>query len=410
MFRRWSAAVALASLAFVLPASAAAQSQNREPGAAKSPLNVVISWLNGLDAISQETEPRDPEARSELTLVLDYAKRSRRGVFAVSAVSSAAMRPDMRVSRGVSQGLELTLSRQVSRRTMLEMAIDGSYAPMNLAGQLSGGVELGPGSLSNVMADVEQQHERRASGTVTVTRVLGRRSTAAFAYTYSAAALADGANASMQMALLRFTRQVSKFAAFRAGYGAGYGQAGSVSRHETALRHDIDLGMQYERPLPFAGRTVVGMSTGTSVFRDGASQRLRLMVEGRLAHTFSDRWSARVDYSRPIRYLAGVADPVLSDTIAGSIGGRMTRSTEMALIAGYSRGGVGFESRGQDFTSRTLTAQLRARVARGWWFEAQAFTAAYSFSSADALAGPLAAEFSRHGVRGGLSWAPPLRP
>ena len=181
-------------------------------------------------------------------------------------------------------------------------------------------------------------------------------------------------------------------------------------QNSAGLRHDIDLGVQYERPLPFAGRTIVGMTTGSTVFRDGSSQRLRLMVEGRLAHSFSDRWSGRVDYSRPIRYLAGVAEPILSDTVAGSITGRTSRSTELTLLAGYSRGGVGFESAGQDFTSRTLTAHFRARLARSWWFEAQAFAAAYAFSSADALKGPLAAEFSRHGVRGGLSWAAPLRP
>lgn len=409
---RWSRwpTVVLASAVLAVPASAAAQSSSAEPAPEKSPLSVVISWLNGLDAVSQEAVERDQQARSELKLALDYARRSRSGVFAVSVVSGAAMQPDMRVSRGVSQGVELTLSRQLSRRTMVDVAIDGSYAPMNLAGQLSAGVDLAPGSISNVPGDLEQQHERRASGTLMVTRILGRRSSAVFAYTYSSAMLAEGAAASMQMASLRFTRQVSKFGAFRAGYGAGYGEAGSVTQSATALRHDIDLGMEYQRPLPFAGRTIVGMNTGTSVFRDGSSQRLRLMLEGRLAHSFSDRWSARVDYSRPIRYLAGVADPILSDTVAGSLTGRVTRSTEVAVVAGYSRGGVGFETAGQDFTSRTLTAHFRARLARSWWFEAQAFTAAYSFSSADALAGPLAAEFSRHGVRAGLSLAAPLRP
>jgi hypothetical protein len=111
-----------------------------------------------------------------------------------------------------------------------------------------------------------------------------------------------------------------------------------------------------------------------------------------------------------VQFLAGVADPVFSDTLGASLTGRTSRSTEVALIAGYSQGSVGFESAGQDFASRSLTARFRARLARSWWFEVQAFTAAYSFSSAESLADPLPADFTRHGVRGGLSWSAPVRP
>jgi hypothetical protein len=374
------------------------------------PLSVALSWLNGMDTVSDDAGSHGVQPRSELRVGIEYERRSRRSLFAVAAESGASVEPHVELSTGVSQQLSMSMSAQLSRRTTLQASIDASYAPMNLADQLSAPVQLGPASVTSFMPNVEQGHERRAAAIVSVTRTLGRRSSAVFAYSYDAAALAEGSAASMQLASLRFSRQVSPFAAFRAGYGVGYGQAGVAGVGEAERRQDIELGMHYERPLPFSGRTIVSMNTGTSVFRDGTSQRLRLMAQGSLAHSFSGRWAARLDYSRPVQFLAGVADPLFSDTIGASINGRTSRRTEVAFTAGYSRGAVGFESAATEFDSRSVTAQFRARVARAWWLEIQAFTGAYSFSSGELLADSLPPAFTRHGVRGGVSWSAPVRP
>lgn len=347
---------------------------------------------------------------------MDYERRTRGSVFAVSAASGASVQPDVPFSDGLSQGLSVHVSSQLSRRTTVQASGDLSYAPMNLAGQLSGPAQLGASSVAALMFDTGQGHQRRAASTVSVTRTLGRRSSAVLAYTYSTAVLSEGSAASTQLASVRFSRQISPFAALRAGYGTGYGHAGSAAEDtaaeggESGRRQDVDLGVHYERPLPFAGRTTVALNTGSSVFSDGSSQRIRLMAEGSLAHAMSARWAARLDYSRPVQFLAGLAEPLFSDAVAASITGRTTRYTELTVSAGYSRGAVGLHTAGQEFSSRSLTAQFRARLARSWWLEVHAFTGAYSFASADSLSDALPAEFARHGVRGGVSWSAPLRP
>src|SRR5438309_1854865 len=88
---------------------------------------------------------------------------------------------------------------------------------------------------------------------------------------------------------------------------------------------DFDARVNAARPLSFSRHTQIGFGTGTSVLTNATGRRLRLALSSSLARDWSRAWSARLEYNRPIEYLAGFAQPFLSDAVTVGANGRLGR-------------------------------------------------------------------------------------
>ncbi len=130
------------------------------------------------------------------------------------------------------------------------------------------------------------------------------------------------------------------------GLHAGYGYSQSVyqltvgeSRYQG---HNIDVGVDYSKALSISRRTTFGFTTGTSGFNDGTTTHYNLVGTAHLTHEMGRTWSAGLAYQRYVAYTETFRAPALTDDFTGSVGGLLSRKTQVQGGVGISRGDVGF--------------------------------------------------------------------
>ena len=202
-------------------------------------------------------------------------------------------------------------------------------------------------------------------------------------------------------------RRIGPFSTIRAGYAFDVAVAASSGAQAIDRRHDVDLGVDYARPLSFSRHTQIGFGTGTSVLTNAMGRRLRLALSSSLARDWSRAWSARLEYNRPIEYLAGFAQPFLSDAVTVGANGRLGRRTTLTLASGFSRGGVGFGATRPQFSSRSTSGRLTVPMGRAWAVEFEAHDARYQLGAAVPLPSFIPERFVRRGARLGFVWSSP---
>ena len=159
----------------------------------------------------------------------------------------------------------------------------------------------------------------------------------------------------------RFERRQTRFRTLRLGY-----RLGSATFDPNSSRflktHDIDVGWDYRRPLPFSRRTLVAASFGPSIVSERDRQSFRMIGDASLTHTPNRTWQIQADYHRSVWTIEGLAAPLLSTTITGSVVANIGRRNALMALAGYTDGNVSI-----DQTSATSvmsrTAEIRWRAA-----------------------------------------------
>jgi hypothetical protein len=236
-----------------------------------------------------------------------------------------------------------------------------------------------------------------------LTYVLSRRSTAAVSLTHAASRSNGLLPATSVLGGLRFEHRLSASGVVHAGYGFGTASF-ATAEAGAGRRHDIDLGVDYARPLPFSGRTVFAAGTSSTILSDGQTERLRIGGYGRLTRELG-RWTSALEYERPMQFVAGFDQPFLSDTISAHADGQVGRTWFTSVGSGVSRGSVGFGPGRGVYTSLAGTLRVRHSIARAWHVEAEAYATRFHFGDAAIPAVPLPARLSRQGLRVGFSWS-----
>ncbi len=336
-------------------------------------------------------------------------RATRRNSFDISVGSvlpySTVISPDF-----VSYAGAFSFSSRFGRGTVLD--VTGLLTERPLDSTVIAGYSLGaPGSVSDelmVNAGLTAARETRNDGAVTLSHTLSRRSMVSVAVTHTRSRSAGLATAGSQVASVRLERKVSPSGLFHAGYG--YGSSSFATAEAAAgIRHDVDFGFDFSRPLPFSGRTVLETATGSTILSDGHNRRIRVIVRASLARDLARRWSARIEYSRPMQFVAGFQEPFLSDALGLNIDGQLGRAWFVLISGGVARGSVGFETGAARYDSYTASARLRRQIARAWSVDVEGYTTRFrSTGSESSLGMTLPSRLSREGVRIGLSWSAAL--
>ena len=239
---------------------------------------------------------------------------------------------------------------------------------------------------------------------MTLSRILSRRSWVDLSFTHTGSIGPGWQTATSQIAGARIARRISPSSVFHAGYGFGVASFATVDR-AAGRRHDIDLGVSFERPLPFSGRTLFSAGTGSTVLTDGRTHQFRLLASGSLSRDLGHAWSSRIAYSRPMQYVAGFEQPFLSDALSLKLEGRVGRAWFLSLGPGSPEG----RSRSPRTVRRTTPTRprcgVRRQIGRAWRVEAEAFAMQFTFRRGGYAERRVAALEQRHGVRAGISWS-----
>jgi hypothetical protein len=376
-------------------------------GSTGNPLKVSVSMLSALESATVASGIAPPE-QGRVNVGLGYGRANRRDSFEISLGSvvpySAGTRQDL-----ISYAGAFRFSSQLGRRNLLEIAESATERPLDSTG-ISGYSPGVPGALSDTLmsnAGLTAAREMRNDGAITLSRTFSRRSTASVSFTHTSSRSAGLATAGSQVGSVRLKRRLSPSFVFHAGYGFG---SASVATSESAagIRHDIDFGFAFARPLPFSGRTVLETETGSTLLSDGLSNRLRLVVRGSLARDLAPRWSSRIEYSRPMQFVAGFQQPFLSDALGLNLDGQLGRVWFLSIAGRVARGSVGFNTGAPQYDSYTTSVRVRRQIGRAWHVEAESFATRFRFTGSERVGVSLPSRLERQGVRAGLSWSAAL--
>ena len=118
-------------------------------------------------------------------------------------------------------------------------------------------------------------------------------------------------------------------------------------------------------------------------------------------------WTAQTQYRREIRYIEGFVSPVFSDSATAGVNGLLTRRTDVAVNASYFTGTAGLTRGSPRFSSYSASARLRRALTRTLAAYVEYLFYHYDFDEAAVRPAGVPPQFSRNGVRVGLSlWIP----
>jgi hypothetical protein len=103
------------------------------------------------------------------------------------------------------------------------------------------------------------------------------------------------------------------------------------------------FGVDYRKPLSFSRRTTLSYSTGTAGMYDRNLDQFRYELVGNvnLAREFGRTWRAFVNYSRDVRYIEIVGEPLLGNYVTSGLEGSFSRRLQFQTSFGGSSGYLG---------------------------------------------------------------------
>ena len=345
---------------------------------------------------------------------LVYASRGKRTSLKMSAHSVVRYQP----ARGALSTTHDQGAADFSiagTRSSFHVSQNFTYTPSFQYGALS--ETSGAAAPGYALAETAQAHgdyanagvgAYRSETTVDVSRTLGRRSTLSVSYGLRHTAF-TGADAGFiaHAAGFRLTRQFTRHAALRAGYGYQFGGGRPLVTGIPARAHDIDLGIDYGRALSFSKRTSISFGTGSAIVTEQLRTVYRVTGAVSLTRAIGRTGSAGLTYRRGVRILEGFGTPVMFDAVNAGFSGSLARRLTLVASAGVSSGTTGATSSG-GFGTLTGTAALRATLSRRTAFEVQYFCFRQRADEAVGLPPGFGGTMNRQGVRVGVTWGASL--
>ncbi|MEW5983890.1 MAG: hypothetical protein AB1806_16175 [Acidobacteriota bacterium] len=202
----------------------------------------------------------------------------------------------------------------------------------------------------------------------------------------------------------RYGYRVTRNASLRLGYAYQTGRYGTDAAQQMEA-HDVDISLDYQRPLTRSRRTTFGFGAGSSRITAQANRKWEIVGTVNLRHEFEMGWFLQGDFRRTVQLVEGFADPFMVNTVTGSLGGFMGRRVELLASGGYSRGVIGFGA--DSYDALQGSARLRLALARFLAVDAEALANQYTFAAQVPLPPGVPAALNRWAVRWNVSlWLP----
>ena len=356
------------------------------------------------------------------TLGLTFSKRGRRADFGFNVDTSTRYYPQQQELTSGAYNAGFGASIALSRRTRLGLNQTIGYQPfyqLSLFPSLGDPILGGSPIPSNLDYVVSRDSGWIYDSAVSLDRQLGRRSAFSAFYKRSAsdfdASSVTGAPAfdvDYQYAGFRFTRDIARGVALRAGYAYRTGNFSNtaINADDTAEAHEIDLGINYGRQLSFSRRTTFNFSTGTTLFEVQGRRNFTIVGDAALRHQFSRSWLSTIAYNRGVGFITNFSGPVLSDNVSARLDGLLGQRVMVSFQGGLSAGRVGYGAEEDDalsdFQTYTGTATMEYAFTANLASFVQYAYFYYDFPRGELT--PVGGTFNRNSVRVGLNISVPL--
>jgi opacity protein-like surface antigen len=207
----------------------------------------------------------------------------------------------------------------------------------------------------------------------------------------------------------RMTRRFTRYVSLRTGYTYRVADP-ALAQTRTPRNHELDLGLDYSRPLSISKRTTLSVASGSALTPQGDRLAFNLTGGAALTRQIGRTWEARAGVNRSVQLLEGFTEPVLINGVTATLSGAVRRRVNFSCAVGLSTSSVGLDTGSANgFASWTGGAGLSFALGRRAALEAQYFYAGYRFDGDLAVAPGLAnGRQQRQGVRVGLTWREPL--
>ena len=207
-----------------------------------------------------------------------------------------------------------------------------------------------------------------------------------------------------------FTHRLTSHASLRLGYG----RRTSDNLDSGSDIHRIDAGVDYSRAISLSRRTSLAFSTGSAVqMSDHTAStgptrtQFHFVGSARLQHEIGRTWTAAASYRRGLNVREGFDQPLLTDAVAGTLAGLITRRLEMSVNAGFVDASGTIDARA---AYQAFSASTQLQYALNGWLAmfARYFYYDYELTDQAALEAGLPVAAQRNGVRIGITTTVPL--
>jgi hypothetical protein len=309
------------------------------------------------------------------------------------------------------------LTARLARNTRLSAAGDFSYAP-----EYRLGLFIDPASLTgaaNPFQTVSTDYDLfrlktlRAGGHVLVSQTIGHRASVDGYYNSNNVNYLNDSplNYREQFAGARFVNRFSQHLALRAGYSYDTATYGVFPQPRRV--HNLDLGVDYSRPLSRSRRTSVSFSSGSAILtgqdqltgNTGKNTYYYFLANAALRHEIGRSWTAVGAYRRSVDWHEGFVQPFLSDGVNASLEGLISRRLHFTSSADYTFGtvGVSTEAGNDRYDSLSAQAGLEYGVSRTVAVFSRYVYYHYHFDSGVILDPRLRPTLERQGARVGVT-------
>ena len=263
----------------------------------------------------------------------------------------------------------------------------------------------GPFDFANVLSANE-----RASGSASLSRTLGRDTTASAGYTAGATRFEyDDRDDSYQSAHAAIGYQLSRHVNVGGGYSYSSAAFWEPDNGRDSQSHNADARLGYSKPLA-RGRSIafnVGAGFSRVESNDAWTDGWRGSVG--VDYGFRPQWSAGAHYSRSLSYWNATQAPVWSDRVDASLSGWFGRRVSVSLTAAYYSG-RDVAGQNDQYDTYSAAARLQWALASFAAVTADFLVYRYDYPPGYNLPAGMPSQFDRRRLQVGATfWAPILR-
>jgi hypothetical protein len=346
---------------------------------------------------------------SGLGVAMQYARRGDTTFLQSWASSALRYYPNLKDLTAAHHEIGATFSGHLGRRLTVRGSPYANYSPfyrMQLFPRLDSQIDsAGFDRIAAPVLDLDFTIVRRKSfrygGNGGINLALSNLSTVGLHYGYARAAFDDGGdNLEVHASGVNFSHRLSQNMSFKTGYTR---QVGNYRVPDRYLTQNINLGVDYNKPLSRSRRTFLRFSSGSAIVEDHSGRRMALLGSGSLTHLMGRTWLAQTDYRRSVGYVEGFDRPTFSDSATMSLEGLVSRRVELSMTAYYSTGTVGLSHGSPPYNSYSASGRARAALSRKLATYIEYVFYQYRFGADANRPAGMPERLRRHGVRAGLS-------
>lgn len=266
---------------------------------------------------------------------------------------------------------------------------------------------------------LSDEHAYFSDSAVNFRQDMSSRSNLTLLAEYRDAKFRDAATRDLQSYAVggRYGYDLSRNMTLHLGYIYRSGQYSYTVNSKPSVVHDIDVGVDYHRPLSLTRRTHLDFSVGSSIVSvpdpstTTSENQFRVVGSASLSRDIGRTWRTQLTYHRGAGFAAGFNEPLFSNAAVASVDGFFSRRVDFRGGGGISDGAVGYTSSlGNDY--RTYNANVRVRVGITAGLAAYGEYLYYSYDVGQGVftAAGVPNNFDRSSARFGLTlWLPLIR-